>query len=263
MRLGISPYINARPLARGLAQEPDVELLFAFPARLADLLRAGELDAALVSSSEYFSGNYRLIPGQAISSSSAGSDAVLYSKVDCHLLRSVALDSGSLSTNLLLRLVMHWLNPGAAIEYALRPQDALRSLAEFDACLLIGDTALQTHDIAPHRLDLAELWFERTKLPMVLTVWLAQPDAAAEVDAVVQRAALRGLQEMEQIISEVTDAMQWDSDFVKRYLVEVLDYGWSDQHEWSLELFGQMLAELGLIGVRHSSGSAEGGGDAV
>jgi predicted solute-binding protein len=255
MRLGITPYVNARPLGRGLAQDPAVELVFASPARLADLLRAGALDAALVSSSEYFSGNYRLIPGQALSSSSAGADTVLYSNVECHLLRSVALDSASLSTNLLLRLALHWLNPGAAIEFAVRPQDALRSLAEFDACLLIGDSALEARGCTPHCLDLAELWFEQTGMPMVLSVWLAQKDAGEEVDLVVQRAAQLGLQEIEEIVQETADSMHWDREFAQRYLAEALDYGWTEHHVRSLELFGQLLAELGLLRVTSHGGS--------
>jgi predicted solute-binding protein len=261
MRLGITPYVNARPLSRGLAQEPDVELLYATPARLADLLRAGALDAALVSSSEYFSGNYRLIPGQAISASSAGADALLYSNVELHLLRSVALDSASLSSNLLLRLVLHWLSPGAAIEFAVRPQDALRSLAELDACLLIGDSALEARGCTPHSLDLPVLWFEHTGLPMVLTVWLAQKDAGAEVDAVVQRAAQRGLLEMEQIVRETAQRMHWDVAFAQQYLTGALDYGWSERHVRALELFGQLLDEVGLLSVAngYASGGASGG----
>jgi chorismate dehydratase len=263
MRLGITPYVNARPLSRGLAKEQDVNLLQATPARLADLLRAGALDAALVSSSEYFSGNYRLIAGQAISSSVAGADALLYSNVEWHLLRSVALDSGSLSTNLLLRLVLNWLTPGAAIEFAMRPQDALRSLAEFDACLLIGDSALEARGSTPHVLDLPVIWFEHTGLPMVLTVWLAPKDASEKVDAVIQRAAYRGLQELEQIVQEVAASTHWDVGLVRRYLTEALDYRWTEEHARSLELFGQTLAEVGLLnapslGSSLTAGSAGG-----
>ena len=47
-RVGSVPYLNAAPLVRGL--EDQIELHT--PAKLAELLRAGELDAALLSITE-------------------------------------------------------------------------------------------------------------------------------------------------------------------------------------------------------------------
>lgn len=247
MRLGTSSFVNARPLSYGLEAEPGVTLIHAAPARLADLLRLGELDAALVSSSEYFTGNYRLIPGQALSSARAGADACLYSNLELHQLQRVALDGASLSTNLLLRLVLHWLLPGAAIEYAIRPQDALRSLAEFDACVLIGDAALEARDTATRRLELAALWYAHTGLPMVFSVWLARMDAPAEVDSVVYAASHRGMRALDQIAQAEARRLHWDEVLTYQYLHDVLDYTWSEQHLQSLALFQRLLAEAGII----------------
>jgi chorismate dehydratase len=253
MRLGTTPYANARPLTRGLASEPDVELTICSPARLADLLRTGDLDGALVSSSEYFSGSYELIAGHAISASDAGADAVLLSEVVQHQLRRVALDAASRSTNLLLQVILSWINPGAAIQYELRPFDLLRTLADFDAALVIGDPALAARGMAPYCFDLAQIWAERTGLPMVLTVWLARPGFGAAVAEVTNRAAQRGQEELPQIIAEESARLQLEPEIIRHYLTEVLDYSWSLKHLASLELFGKTLRELGLSGARTAS----------
>ena len=47
-RIGSVQYLNAVPLTRGI----EGEVIFATPARLAEMLRRDELDAALVSTAE-------------------------------------------------------------------------------------------------------------------------------------------------------------------------------------------------------------------
>ena len=47
-RLGVVSYLNAKPLIAGLDRDPDVQLVYEVPARLALLLDEGAVDAALV-----------------------------------------------------------------------------------------------------------------------------------------------------------------------------------------------------------------------
>lgn len=247
VRFGVTPYLNARLLARGLSDEPGVELVYGSPARLADQLRAGQLDAAFVSSSEYFNGDYVIVPGCAISSRGSGADAMLFCNVPLHHLRAIALDSASRSTNLLLRLALHWLRPGAAINFYIRPADSCRSLQELDACLLIGDVALSQCHGARHRYDLAEIWYELTDLPMVLTVWLARPGADPAIADIISSAYRRGREQLEEVVTEAAFDRGWPPQFVRHYLTETLDYRWTADHEQSLRLFGEALYSLGLV----------------
>lgn len=246
MLLGCSPYLNALPLTLGLSSQPDVELTLASPSRLADLLRAGALDAALVSSSEYFSGDYRIIRGGALSSSHVDADAVLYAKVPYTHLRTVALSAASRSTNLMLKVLLHRLCPGAAIRFELRPDDVLRSLAEFDAVLLIGDYAIIEHE-AEYRYCLAEMWRQHTGLPMVFTLWLARPGADLRVGEVVQSAMRQGIAAREAIALLAARQHGLDHAAALSYLTQALDYSWTNEHERSLLHFGEELCEIGLI----------------
>lgn len=247
MRIGVAPYLNARPFARGLVNQPGIELVFASPARLADLLRSGFLESALVSSSEYFNGDYLIVPEGAISSRGGGTDAMLFCRTSLAQTRVIALDAASRSTNLLLQLTMHWLLPGAPISYHTRPADSCRSLQEFDACLMIGDIALSSCHEAALRYDLAELWYGLTNLPIVLTLWLARRDADPRVAEIIRRAYRDGMAQLDEIIADASRELGWDNPFIRRYLTEVLDYSWGPEHEESLRLFGESLFGLNLV----------------
>ncbi|MBN2082482.1 hypothetical protein JW859_09805 [bacterium] len=249
MRIGVTPYLNARPLAAGLAGRTGIELAFASPARLADMLRCGALDAALTSSSEYFNGNYAIIPGCAISSC-GGADALLFSNLQLEHLRQIALDAASRSTNLLLRLALHWLRPGAAINYHMRPADTCRSLKELDACLVVGDPALSACHESRFRYDLAEYWHQMTGLPMVLTLWLAPVGGDPRLAEIVQEACAWACEQRDTVIARATEELGWDEDFIRRYLNESLDYSWTTAHAASLLKFGEALFELGLVTYR-------------
>lgn len=251
MRIGITPYLNARLLARGLVGQPGVELYHATPARLADLLRWGVLDAALVSSSEYFNGDYLIVPECAISSRGGGADALLLCKAQVSHLRVIALDEASRSTNLLLRLAMHWLRPGAAITYLTRPADSCRSLRDADACLMIGDTALSTCHEAAIRYDVAEIWYQRMRLPAVFTLWLARPGTDPRLAAVIRQAYDDGRAQLDDVAAQAARELGWDELYVRRYLTEVLDYGWTEEQAESLRLFGEALYQLDLVEHRH------------
>jgi len=251
MRIGITPYLNARLLARGLAGQSGVELVYASPARLADLLRWGALDSALVSSSEYFNGDYVIVPECAISTRGGGADALLLCKAELTQLRVIALDAASRSTNLLLQLAMYWLRPGAAITYLTRPADSCRSLHDCDACLMIGDTALSTCHEAVLRYDVAEMWHERTRLPVVLTLWLAQPNSDPRLADVIRQAYRDGLAQLDEVVAQAARDLGWDEQFIRRYLTEVLDFSWTDAHVESLRLFGEALYQLDLVEHQH------------
>src|SRR5205814_1651334 len=48
LRLGVVSFLNSRPLIEGLGERHDVELQFAVPAALAEMLESHVVDAALV-----------------------------------------------------------------------------------------------------------------------------------------------------------------------------------------------------------------------
>ena len=145
-RLGVVPYLNVAPLIYDLEQNPrpDVIMSVAVPAVLIERLRAGELDAALVSSFACL-GDDRLVilPGSGIAARGAVDSVRLFCATAPEALRRVALDRSSRSGATLTRIPaggVLWVQP----EYHQMRPDLAAMLAEADAGLLIDPRFART-----------------------------------------------------------------------------------------------------------------------
>src|ERR1051325_2002385 len=94
IRIGAVNYLNTKPLICDLEElAPGVELLLDVPSRLADQLRKGRLDVALIPVIEYFRGRaYSIIPDISIASRGPVLSVTLFSRVGWSKIRRVALD---------------------------------------------------------------------------------------------------------------------------------------------------------------------------
>ena len=54
LKIGVVPYLNARPLVYGLKERKGLELIEAVPSKLARLLAVGRIDCGIIPSIEYF-----------------------------------------------------------------------------------------------------------------------------------------------------------------------------------------------------------------
>lgn len=183
LRVGSVPYLVARPLDSGLGDEPGIELTHDVPARLVELLRAGELDVALVSSIELFRRpGYAYVPGLAVAGHGFVASVQLFLRRPLAEVRTVALDPASRTAATLARVILA-ARPGGGPEFREVAADQDPRSAGTDAWLRIGDAALREHlaPDAPPVLNLSQAWSERTGLPFVFAVWIVRP--GVELDA--------------------------------------------------------------------------------
>src|SRR5580693_10755868 len=100
-RIGSVPYLNAAPLTRGI----EGEITFATPAKLAELLRRDELDAALVSITEVLlNDRYDILDGVSIASLGEVYSVFLAHKKPIAEVREVFCDPASLTSVNLLKV---------------------------------------------------------------------------------------------------------------------------------------------------------------
>src|SRR5207253_858791 len=165
-RVGSVSYLNAVPLTRGL----ETEITFATPAKLAEMLRRDELDAALVSVTEVlFNDRYDILDGIAVASLGEVKSVLLAHRLPIEEVSEVFCDTASLTSVNLLRVLL--------AERGLRPE--FKPLASYDFsslsdyALLIGDPALDfLRSSRQHEIwDLGAAWYDLTKLPFVYAVW--------------------------------------------------------------------------------------------
>ena len=83
VRIGAVNYLNTKPLIYELPLlTPEAELILDVPSRLADGLRGGNLDVALIPVIEYFrAGSYSMVPNIAIASHGPVLSVTLFSRV--------------------------------------------------------------------------------------------------------------------------------------------------------------------------------------
>ena len=94
-------YLNAVPLTRGI----ESELIFATPAKLAEMLRRDELDAALVSITEVLlNDRYDILDGIAIASLGEVYSVLLAHKKPLEEAKEIFCDTASLTSVNLLKV---------------------------------------------------------------------------------------------------------------------------------------------------------------
>src|SRR5471032_2959358 len=134
-RIGSVQYLNAVPLTRGI----ESEIIFATPAKLAEMLRRDELDAVLVSITDVlFNDRYDILDGIAIASLGEVYSVLLAHKKPLEEAKEIFCDTASLTSVNLLKVLLA--ERGLKPEF--KPLENYKIVAEKDFVLLIGDRAI-------------------------------------------------------------------------------------------------------------------------
>src|SRR5579859_494672 len=233
-RVGSVGYLNAVPLTRGLEEE----VLFATPAKLAELLLQDQLDAGLVSVVEaLFTDRYDILDGIAIASLGEVKSVLLAHRRPLEEAREIFCDTASLTSVELVRVLL--------AERGLKPQIKALESYDFatlpDFALLIGDRALDFL-LGPHEHDIWDLgaaWFELTRLPFVYAVWaLRRGVENAALKRQLRDARDFGLDTLDSIIRARTE---YSLEFRQDYLGWHIHYHLGADEKSGLKRFIELL----------------------
>src|SRR6516164_6908082 len=249
IRVGAVNYLNTKPLVHELEEiAPNVELVLDVPSALADELRAGRLDVALIPAIEYFrAGTYRIVPDIAIATRGPVLSVTLFSKTPCSGIRRVALDEGSRTSAALTQILLRK-RYGVQPEIIPLPMDEPAESVDADAVLLIGDRAMRA--CLPgfaHAHDLGQEWFDWTGLPFVYAFWAVRSgvDLGNVADALAE-AKRRGCDRTGIIAHEEAPKLGLDAGFCRRYLASILHFDLGPREQAGLHHFYMLACELGL-----------------
>jgi chorismate dehydratase len=248
-RLGTVPYLNALPLVDGLRDGPDVDLVEELPSRLAPRLRAGDLDLALVSSVELFRApRLGWIAGPAITSEGDVRSILLYLRVPVGDVRTLALDTSSLSAAAMSQVCLRsFFGIPAPQLLPAPPEQPLDEIAG-DAILRIGDPALRTPPGRLDVLDLGGVWTEHTGLPFVYALWLTRPDLdGAAVAPLLAEAAAQGLANRHVLADRFADQYGMERKCCRDYLDDNIGYQLGARELEGLVTYGRLAHGLGLV----------------
>lgn len=238
-RIGSVPYLNAAPLTRDLGNE----LIFATPARLAEMLRRDELDAALVSITEVLlNDRYDILDGVAIASLGEVYSVLLAHKKPLEEAQEIFCDTASLTSVNLLKVLLA--ERGLHPEF--KPLENYAVAVEKDFVLLIGDRAIEFQRAAhPHEIfDLGFVWTEMTNLPFVYAVWaLRRGVENKELRQELKGARRSGMEQLEQIIDSRDE---FDVDFRRDYFEWHIHYRLAEDEKRGIARFIELLRKHGL-----------------
>ena len=236
------PYLNAVPLTRGI----ESELIFAAPSKLAEMLRGGELDAALVSITEVlFHDGYDILDGISIASLGEVYSVILAHKKPLEEAKEIFCDTASLTGLNLLKVLL----AERAVFPEFKPLENYKAAGEKDSVLLIGDPAIDfqrsqhEHEI----FDLGAAWTEMTRLPFVYAVWALRRG----VENLELRQELREAKNfgMETIDTIIETREEYDEDFRRDYSEWNIQYLLASDEKRGIEKFCELLQKhkLGTV----------------
>jgi len=271
LRISAISYLNTAPLmwdfVHGKAGR-DFDISYTLPSSCARALEAGTADIGIIPAAAYTQiPGLLVLPDVAIASRWPVRSILLVSKVPIEKIRSVALDTSSMTSVALTKVLFEkWLGGGRTFT-AMAP-DIDKMLAHHDAGLLIGDPALQIARSQYFTLDLAEEWIRYTGKPFVFAFWAVRQDAVCgdsrprlsasqsdalaplqDLAAIFQQSRDHGLEpgNLDQIATEWSSRLNLSESDVRSYLTENIYYYLDASCREGLQLFYRYAAEIGVL----------------
>lgn len=254
MRIGSVPYLNVKPLVDWFHTDEapsEAEIVYAVPSALARMLRSGEIDVANCSIFEALQEpGLVIVPNISISADGEVKSVRLFCRKPIEQLKTVALDTSSLTSSALTRILLREMF-GAAPEYVHCRPDLNAMLAEYDAGLIIGD--LKLFDVEPGvaTYDLGLLWKQHTGLPFVYAAWQARTDSISrELVEALTAAKEWGMPRREQLAAHWAGEMALPESLCREYLLQIMDYDLRPDQQKGLALFQERCFAHNLVQQR-------------
>jgi len=252
-RIAASSYLNTAPLIWSFihgAQRGAIDLVTdTAPARCAEMLARGEVDAALVPVIEYQRlDGVSIVPDVCVGSRSAVRSVVLATKLNnLKKVKRVALDDSSRTSVALIKILFREFL-GLEPEWVTSPPDLKSMLTHADAALIIGDPAMKIPRDKFQVFDLAALWHDYTGFGFVFAMWMARRSEADRVRAIDFAAARdEGLANLDEIAARQEGQTRLSPAEVKDYLTKNIAFRVDEELKNGLELYFELANKLRLI----------------
>jgi len=258
LRISAISYLNTAPLMWNFEHSDAgkaFDISYTVPSQCAASLAAGSADIGIIPAAAYATvPGLVILPGVAIASRKPVRSILLVSKVPLEQIRSVALDTSSLTSVALTKVLFaKWWGPGRT--FTSMAPDLEKMLAEHDAGLVIGDPALKIDRSRYLTYDLAEEWIRLTGKPFVFAFWAVRQAALNDAPAVLDLATVfqdsrdHGLEpgNLDRIVQEWSPRLGLSEADIHAYLTENIYYELGAACVEGLQLFYRYAAECGAL----------------
>jgi chorismate dehydratase len=231
----------------------DFDLEYTVPSSCAAALLAGQADIGIIPAAAYTQiPDLAILPGVTIAARRPVRSILLISNVSVDKISSVALDTSSMTSVALTKVLFErWL--GAGRTFTPMAPDVETMLREHDACMVIGDTALRVDRSQYITFDLAEEWIRFTGKPFVFAFWavrrVALESTTLDLPAIFQASCDHGLRpdSIAYIAREWAPRVGTTEAEVVRYLTENIHFRLDPGCLEGLQLFYRYAEECGAL----------------
>ena len=259
LRFGMHDFLNAQPLLVPLlkdAEKTGLEIVIDVPSALAEMLKAGTLDMAMIPTVEYMkeADRYRLIPRVCIASRDKVGTVLFVSKVPIEEVKTLALDNRSRTSVALLKILFgKKFAPEVAFDPS--PPDPETMLNTHDAALIIGDQnfSLPEFNEGTEVYDLSEEWFRQTGKTFVHAVLAVRAGVVIgkEISGQIRSSKREGIQNIPSIVNNYAGARGLDLTVCEDYLRHRIIYDLGERELEGMRLFQELCCEQGIIPQKH------------
>lgn len=244
-RLGVVSFLNARPLIEGLNYDDGISLVYDVPSRLAGLLEAGEVDAALVPVIDIVrpGRHWKIISDACIGCDGETLTVRIFSRIPPDEITRLHVDGDSHTSVALASVV--WREMFGTQLTILPFESSAGELSRVEAVLLIGDKVvnprLPEFDI---ETDLGGAWKSLTGLPFVFAAWVAdQGYDVGTLPTLLERARDAGVANAAHIAQNAGPALGWPVELATRYLTHRLRFRITERHREAMQLFLHLVQQ--------------------
>ena len=256
MRISAISYLNTAPLMWDFEHGDAGELFeigYTIPLQCATELAQRTADIGIIPAAAYATiPDLAILPGVAIASKQAVASILLVSRKPLEEIQTLALDSSSLTSVALTRVLFasFW---GGERTYTSAPPHLDSMLADHDAALLIGDPALKIDRSRYRTWDLAEEWIRFTGKPFVFAFWAVRQEALRstklDLPGIFQQSRDHGLApaNLDLIARTWSSKLGMSNAAVRHYLTTNIYYQLDEPCLDGLNLFYRYAFELGIL----------------
>lgn len=243
IKVGAVSYLNTVPLLYGIEHSPifdDVELSVNYPSVLAQELKEGSIDVALLPVAAMSSiPDCRFISDYGIAADGNVASVAIFSQVPMEDIETLYLDYQSRTSVQLAKLMLkhHWKKD---VELKQADEDYIEQIEDTTAGVIIGDRALEQLNNFEYVYDLSEAWKEHTGLPFVFAAWVANKELPKDFVASFNDANNAGLEKID-LIAANTACTYYD---LKKYYTESIHYLLDEDKKKGLNKFLELVQTL-------------------
>ncbi len=233
-------YLNTKPLLYGIEHSPvfdEISLFTEYPARIADMLLADEIDIGLVPVSIIPQmREYHINTRFCIGCDGPVASVCLFSEVPIEKVKRVILDYQSRTSVALAEILFekHWKQKPVFVQAG---TDFISEIGGDTAAVVIGDRALHQRNLSAYHYDLGDAWKQMTGLPFVFAAWISNKTLDPGWVERFNQANGFGIEHIPEVLRKLPE----NTFDLQSYYTKYLSYSLNEEKRKGLELFLSLI----------------------